>query len=86
MKNAVEAMPGGGTLIIETKEQDGVTLISITDTGKGVDEVVEKNLFTPFVTKKKGTGLGLTICKQIVESHCGRINLVQARGRHLLQG
>ncbi len=51
-----------------------VVIVSVKDTGKGIDKDVIPNLFTKFISKStKGTGLGLFISKNIIESHCGRI-------------
>jgi signal transduction histidine kinase len=76
--NAVEAMPGGGTLSVGTSATGSVPgiQIEITDTGKGIDAEVQAKLFEPFfTTKHKGTGLGLAISKRFVEMHGGTISV-----------
>ncbi|MGC2383956.1 MAG: ATP-binding protein [Nitrososphaeraceae archaeon] len=56
------------------KEDDGKALVSVTDTGPGIDPEIMPRLFTKFVAKSnKGTGLGLFISKSIIEAHRGRI-------------
>ncbi|HEU4411322.1 MAG TPA: ATP-binding protein [Polyangiaceae bacterium] len=75
IRNAREAMPGGGdlTLGVATAEDGGVE-IRVDDTGGGIPEEVRGSLFDPFfTTKKQGTGLGLAITREIVEAHGGTI-------------
>jgi signal transduction histidine kinase len=76
MVNAVEAMPEGGTLIVDSGHlaDTNEILISISDTGAGISPVILPFIFDPFVTnKKRGTGLGLTITHDIIIKHRGRI-------------
>jgi signal transduction histidine kinase len=78
-KNAVEAMPFGGTLTIELKEKRNEVEIHIKDSGTGISEENMEKIFTPFFTTKelgKGTGLGLPLCYGIVKMHQGKINIV----------
>jgi two-component system sensor histidine kinase AtoS len=78
LMNAVEAMPGGGTLSVRTSVNGLVPgiQIEIADTGKGIDEGIREKIFEPFfTTKHKGTGLGLAISKQFVEMHGGTISV-----------
>jgi signal transduction histidine kinase len=75
IKNAIDAMPEGGTLTVTTQLADGHTVIRFADTGPGLPAEMHR-LFEPFFTTKgpgKGTGLGLAICKDIVEKYNGRI-------------
>jgi signal transduction histidine kinase len=75
VKNAIDAMPDGGTLTIRTAEQDGQTCVVIQDTGIGLPPQAE-HIFEPFFTTKapgQGTGLGLAVCKDIVQRHGGTI-------------
>jgi nitrogen-specific signal transduction histidine kinase/iron only hydrogenase large subunit-like protein len=77
-KNAIEAMPEGGELIIKLTEHNGDVEIDITDTGTGISEENQEKVFTPFFTTKevgKGTGLGLPLCYGIVKMHQGKINV-----------
>ena len=86
--NAIEAMPKGGTLSFqvarkeslttsETHSRKGMTRITVTDTGGGVDLEIRKKLFIPFYTTKKGgSGLGLSMVHQIVQQHGGWVDLV----------
>jgi signal transduction histidine kinase len=67
---------GGITIIVQKKEEDNdQVIISIKDTGEGIDPEISSRLFTKFATKSKrgGTGLGLFISKSIIEAHGGRI-------------
>lgn len=83
IENAVDAMPDEGELSISavpvvSPVKGGIrkVLIEIEDTGRGIDEEDISKLFDPFFTKKEsGTGLGLTICKQIIEAHGGTIHV-----------
>jgi PAS domain S-box-containing protein len=81
IKNAVEAMPKGGTLTITSKESDGDLEVAVADTGVGMTKEVMDKLWTPlFTTKAKGMGLGLSICKRIVEAHEGNISVESTVG------
>lgn len=76
VKNAYEAMPNGGDLVVITKvTRTGVALIMI-DNGCGMDENTLFRMFEPFYsTKNNGTGLGLPTTKKIIEAHGGKIDV-----------
>jgi signal transduction histidine kinase/iron only hydrogenase large subunit-like protein len=76
IKNAIEAMPGGGSLAVESRRDVGQFTVAISDTGPGIPEENLSKLFSPFFTTKpvgKGTGLGLVVCYGIVKMHGGSI-------------
>jgi signal transduction histidine kinase len=71
-----------GEIIIEVAKKEGHAVISIIDNGPGIEESIQAKLFTPFfTTKEKGTGIGLVICKQIIEEHGGFLSIVSSAGR-----
>ncbi|KXY79510.1 DUF3149 domain-containing protein [Bacillus sp. FSL W7-1294] len=73
-KNAIEAMTSGDTLTISVTNNATHAQLQIIDTGKGIPKHIQKHLFHPFFTNKDtGTGLGLVICKRIVEMYNGHI-------------
>jgi two-component system sensor histidine kinase PilS (NtrC family) len=75
-KNAVRAMPAGGTLTVRGAEEDGWYTIRFSDTGQGMSEEQVARLFTPFATAfDGGTGLGMAIVRRIVEDHGGAIDV-----------
>ena len=77
-KNGIEAMPDGGTLIIDLDADYDNIVISIKDTGLGIPDENMDKLFTPFFTTKevgKGTGLGLPLVYGIVKMHKGQIKV-----------
>ena len=80
-KNAIEAMPNGGKITFEATEKQDNIIFEITDTGSGIPEDKLKNIFRPFHSSKaKGMGLGLTFCKNTVESHGGNISVESKLG------
>lgn len=82
--NALEAMEEGGTITIRSRSEGGMSVVSISDTGKGMDGDELKRIFEPFYTTKpggEGTGLGLSICHEIVEKHGGSIDVESRPGR-----
>src|SRR5262249_21950765 len=82
--NAVDAMPSGGKLSVAagTSLGAGQIVISIADTGTGIDPEAMPHIFRPFFTtkKKRGTGLGLSVCDRIMRAHGGTINVDSSRG------
>lgn len=75
VKNAIDAMPGGGTLTVRTRRAAGELVITFEDSGVGLPENHER-IFEPFYTTKpagQGTGLGLAVCRELVEKCGGRI-------------
>jgi two-component system sensor kinase FixL len=71
-KNAIEALEGGGNLILTSLRKENEVEISVADDGSGIQEESRERIFSPFfTTKKKGTGLGLSVSKSIVEAHSG---------------
>jgi len=74
--NAFQAMPDGGTLRIEATTQDRKVVLSMADSGSGVDATALDRVFDPFfTTRASGTGLGLAIVSRIVEAHGGDVSL-----------
>jgi len=74
IKNAIEAMTSGDTLTIFVTNNETHAQLQIIDTGKGIPKHIQKHLFHPFFTNKDtGTGLGLVICKRIIEMYNGHI-------------
>lgn len=80
-RNAVEAMPEGGTLSIRLKRENNLVKLSVQDTGMGIIPDELPNIFKPFhTTKNFGSGLGLAICKKIVDEHGGQIEVESMLG------
>ena len=78
IKNAIEAMPGGGLLKVGVEGDDEEITFVVTDTGSGIAKENMDKLFTPFFTTKemgKGTGLGLALIYGIVKMHKGKIHV-----------
>ncbi len=86
ISNAIQAMPDGGSLIIESDVPPvgDFARVSFTDTGCGIPEENVEKIFQPFFTTKdatRGTGLGLAICDEIVRKHGGRIGVRSIVGK-----
>jgi len=76
--NSIDAIATKGTISIKTKKVSGDSVeIRVSDTGKGIDQDDLKVVFNPFfTTKSKGNGLGLAICKRLIEQHKGDIDVL----------
>jgi signal transduction histidine kinase len=88
--NARQAMPRGGRLLIEVRENPaaGMAEVRIADSGVGISPDRLRLIFEPFYTTKEpdenghgGTGLGLSVCRQIIEQHHGRIRVESVVGK-----
>ena len=83
LTNAVDAMPGGGSLRLETGVAGDAVFLRVADSGPGIPLETRERVFEPFFTTKErggGTGLGLAICRQIVEAHQGTITVGDTPG------
>lgn len=82
-KNAVDAMPSGGTLRVSATIQDGSIALTLRDSGNGIPTEIRDRIFEPFFTTKEvgsGTGLGLSICQRIVERLGGSMSVESEAG------
>jgi signal transduction histidine kinase len=75
--NAAEAVPRGGQVAVETQQNNGWAVLTVSDNGCGMDaQFLQNALFRPFqTTKKNGFGIGMFQSKMIVEAHGGRIEV-----------
>ncbi len=82
IKNAIDAMPEGGTLEVKSTQENGDVAISFTDSGLGIPPDQLPKVFTPlYTTKAQGMGFGLSISKRIVEAHGGKISVKSEVGK-----
>ncbi len=82
LMNAVQAMPDGGKLAIGARVEDKFLDVVISDTGYGIPEEAVGKIFDPlFTTKAKGIGLGLAVCRSIIERHEGSIEVKSETGK-----
>ncbi|MFC1990401.1 ATP-binding protein [Chloroflexota bacterium] len=80
--NGAQAMPEGGKLTIEASKKDGFLELKISDTGGGIPDDVIGKIFDPlYTTRAKGIGLGLAVCKSIIDRHDGHINVESSVGK-----
>lgn len=76
--NAAQAMQGSGTITLLLNIQQDIVSLLVTDTGPGVDDSLREKIFEPFFSTKasgEGTGLGLSLCRRLVEEHEGQLSL-----------
>jgi two-component system sporulation sensor kinase A len=84
MKNAIEAMPKGGAITIRPSINNGYIRIEVTDTGTGISPENIESIFEPLFTTKAesgGTGIGLSVCRTIIEAHSGTIEVESEEGK-----
>lgn len=80
--NAVQVMGQGGELMIRSKLKSQLVLIEVIDTGPGIPPEEQEKVFDPYyTTRSDGTGLGLPICRRIIEEHHGHIELHSEPGK-----
>lgn len=81
LRNAVQAMPGGGTLRVAVASDGAQTRITVSDTGHGIAPADREAIFKPFfTTRKKGSGLGLAVVRDLVAAMGGRLDVTSEVG------
>jgi nitrogen fixation/metabolism regulation signal transduction histidine kinase len=82
IENSIQAMPDGGDLDVCARRENGAALVTIRDTGVGISPENLKRIFEPsFSTKTGGAGLGLPICRAIMEDYGGSIRIDSRTGQ-----
>jgi PAS domain S-box-containing protein len=82
MRNAIEATPAGGKIVVETLEDGNSAVLAISDTGYGILQEDLEKIFDPFFsTKKRGFGMGLPLVKQIITEHLGELKVESDPGK-----
>jgi two-component system, sporulation sensor kinase E len=82
IKNAIAAMPTGGTLKISTRQKGDEVVLRITDNGMGMSEETLEKIFEPyFTTKDFGSGIGLTLVYKVIKEHMGDISVISQEGK-----
>jgi signal transduction histidine kinase len=72
--NAVEASPGGSSVWVKARTQEGVVRIAVADQGPGIPDTIRDHVFDPyFTTKETGNGLGLSVSREVVSRHNGEL-------------
>jgi len=82
--NGIQAMEYKGNLIINVSHEDDILLVSVTDSGKGINPEIMPRIFEPFFTTKptgEGSGLGLDIVRKIIQKHQGEITVESVPGK-----
>jgi len=82
--NAAQAMKYQGTLTLDAKYEDDNAVVMVSDTGPGIPHNILPKIFEPFFTTKaqgEGSGLGLSICKKIVDKHGGKLEIETKPGK-----
>ncbi len=81
LKNAAESGSAAEAINVRLREQGAGMVIEVADRGTGLAEDVLRDALLPFYsTKAAGTGLGLTVCREIVDAHGGRLSLANRAG------
>jgi two-component system nitrogen regulation sensor histidine kinase NtrY len=81
LKNAAESGSPADTIAVSVREQSEGFTVEVADRGSGLAENVLRDALLPFYsTKATGTGLGLNLCREIVEAHCGRLSIANRAG------
>jgi len=82
VRNAREAMPGGGAVFVGTRFADGNVFVEVRDSGPGIPPERLARIFDPFfTTKERGTGLGLALAQEIAQEHSGQLTATSIVGR-----
>lgn len=77
VNNGYESMPSGGRLLIKTYQFNKKVILEVCDQGEGIDPDILEKISTPFfTTKKQGAGLGLGVCRNIIDQHNARLQIV----------
>ncbi len=80
--NAIQAMPGGGRLMVKSEGKDGLVTVEIADTGDGIKAQDVMDVFEPFyTTKSRGLGLGLPYARKVIGQHQGQIEVLSQPGK-----